>query len=68
NFEGGCYAKTIRLSQDGEPEIYQATQMFGTILENVVLDEKTRAVDYADGSITENTRASYPIHYIPNAG
>ena len=67
NFEGGCYAKTIRLSRDGEPEIYQATQMFGTILENVVLDQKTRTVDYADGSITENTRASYPIHYIPNA-
>ena len=67
NFEGGCYAKTIRLSRDGEPEIYQATQMFGTILENVVLDEDSREIDFEDGSITENTRASYPIHYIPNA-
>ncbi|RMH11556.1 MAG: phosphoenolpyruvate carboxykinase (ATP), partial [Gemmatimonadetes bacterium] len=67
NFEGGCYAKTIRLSADGEPEIYQATRMFGTILENVVLDEATREIDYDDGSITENTRASYPLHYIPNA-
>ena len=67
NFEGGCYAKTIRLSPEGEPEIYRATQMFGTILENVVLDEKTREIDFDDASITENTRASYPIHYIPNA-
>jgi phosphoenolpyruvate carboxykinase (ATP) len=67
NFEGGCYAKTIRLSPEGEPEIYRATQMFGTILENVVLDEGTREIDFDDGSITENTRASYPIHYIPNA-
>jgi phosphoenolpyruvate carboxykinase (ATP) len=67
NFEGGCYAKTIRLSPEGEPEIYQSTQMFGTILENVVLDEGTREIDFDDGSVTENTRASYPIHYIPNA-
>jgi len=67
NFEGGCYAKTIRLSPEGEPEIYRATQMFGTILENVVLDETTREIDFDDGSVTENTRASYPIHYIPNA-
>lgn len=67
NFEGGCYAKTIRLSPEGEPEIYRATQMFGTILENVVLDEETREINFDDGSITENTRASYPIHYIPNA-
>ncbi|MDH5590372.1 MAG: phosphoenolpyruvate carboxykinase (ATP) [Gemmatimonadota bacterium] len=67
NFEGGCYAKTIRLSPEGEPEIYRATQMFGTILENVVLDEDTREIDFDDGSVTENTRASYPIHYIPNA-
>ena len=67
NFEGGCYAKTIRLSPEGEPEIYRATQMFGTILENVVLDEATREINFDDGSITENTRASYPIHYIPNA-
>jgi phosphoenolpyruvate carboxykinase (ATP) len=67
NFEGGCYAKTIRLSPEGEPEIFQATQMFGTILENVVLDEATLEIDFDNGSITENTRASYPIHYIPNA-
>ena len=67
NFEGGCYAKTIRLSQESEPEIYRATQMFGTILENVVLNEDTREINFDDGSITENTRASYPIHYIPNA-
>jgi phosphoenolpyruvate carboxykinase (ATP) len=67
NFEGGCYAKTINLSPEGEPEIYRATRMFGTILENVVLDEHTREIDFADGSITENTRASYPIEYIPNA-
>jgi phosphoenolpyruvate carboxykinase (ATP) len=67
NFEGGCYAKTIHLSPAGEPEIFRATQMFGTILENVVLHENTRQIDFGDGSITENTRASYPIHYIPNA-
>jgi phosphoenolpyruvate carboxykinase (ATP) len=67
NFEGGCYAKTIHLSPMGEPEIFTATQMFGTILENVILDEDTREIDFGDGSITENTRASYPIHYIPNA-
>ena len=67
NFEGGCYAKTIRLSPKGEPEIYQATQMFGTILENVILDEQSREIDFDNGEITENTRASYPIHYIPNA-
>lgn len=67
NFEGGCYAKTIHLSPAGEPEIFRATQMFGTILENVVLHGGTRTIDFGDGSITENTRASYPIHYIPNA-
>jgi phosphoenolpyruvate carboxykinase (ATP) len=67
NFEGGCYAKTINLSPGGEPQIYQATQMFGTILENVVLDPETREIAFDDDSITENTRASYPIHYIPNA-
>jgi phosphoenolpyruvate carboxykinase (ATP) len=67
NFEGGCYAKVIRLSPDVEPEIYQATRMFGTVLENVVLDEATREVDYDSDRVTENTRASYPIEYIPNA-
>ena len=66
NFEGGCYAKTIRLSPEGEPDIYHATRMFGTILENVVLDDATRRIDYDSGAITENTRASYPIHFIRN--
>jgi phosphoenolpyruvate carboxykinase (ATP) len=67
NFEGGCYAKVIRLSAEGEPEIYATTRMFGTILENVVVDPDTRQVDLDDESITENTRGSYPISYIPNA-
>jgi phosphoenolpyruvate carboxykinase (ATP) len=67
NFEGGCYAKTIRLTPESEPEIYQATQMFGTILENVVLSDGTAEIDFDNASITENTRASYPIHYVPNA-
>ena len=67
NFEGGCYAKVIRLSSGSEPEIYRASRMFGTILENVVLDPTTGRVDFFDASITENTRASYPIHHIPNA-
>jgi phosphoenolpyruvate carboxykinase (ATP) len=66
NFEGGCYAKVIRLRPDTEPEIYRATQTFGTVLENVVLDPVTRAVDFDADRITENTRACYPIHYIPN--
>jgi phosphoenolpyruvate carboxykinase (ATP) len=66
NFEGGCYAKVINLSPEGEPDIYRTTQMFGTILENVVLDPVTRKVKFEDQSITENTRASYPLHYIPN--
>ncbi|MBI4541409.1 MAG: phosphoenolpyruvate carboxykinase (ATP) [Gemmatimonadetes bacterium] len=66
NFEGGCYAKVIRLSPTGEPEIYATTRRFGTILENVVVDPVTRAVDLDSQAITENTRASYPIDYIPN--
>ena len=66
NFEGGCYAKVIKLRPDTEPEIYAATRMFGTVLENCVLDPDTRTVDYDAQSITENTRACYPIHYIPN--
>jgi phosphoenolpyruvate carboxykinase (ATP) len=65
NFEGGCYAKVINLSAESEPDIFRTTQMFGTILENVVLDPLKR-VRFEDQSITENTRASYPIHYIPN--
>ncbi|HUF27599.1 MAG TPA: phosphoenolpyruvate carboxykinase (ATP) [Gemmatimonadaceae bacterium] len=66
NFEGGCYAKVINLSPEAEPDIFATTQMFGTILENVVLDPLTRRVKFDDRSITENTRASYPIHYIRN--
>ncbi|CTQ54545.1 Phosphoenolpyruvate carboxykinase [ATP] [Roseibium album] len=66
NFEGGCYAKTIKLSAEAEPEIYSTTQRFGTVLENVVLDDK-RVPDFDDGSKTENTRAAYPIHFISNA-
>ncbi|WP_273726229.1 phosphoenolpyruvate carboxykinase [Brucella gallinifaecis] len=66
NFEGGCYAKTIRLSAEAEPEIFATTQRFGTVLENVVLDEK-RQPDFNDGSLTENTRCAYPLDFIPNA-
>jgi phosphoenolpyruvate carboxykinase (ATP) len=66
NFEGGCYAKVINLSEDGEPDIYRTTQMFGTVLENVVLDPNSRKVDFVNDSLTENTRASYPLHYIRN--
>ncbi len=67
NFEGGCYAKVIRLSSSAEPEIYSTTQRFGTILENVVFDPVTRLIDLDDESITENTRASYPLDFIGNA-
>jgi len=66
NYEGGCYAKVINLSKEQEPDIFATTQMFGTILENVVLDPVTRQVRFADQSITENTRASYPLPYIRN--
>ena len=66
NFEGGCYAKTINLSEEGEPLIYATTKMPGTILENVVLDDD-REPDFDDVSLTQNTRCSYPISYIPNA-
>jgi phosphoenolpyruvate carboxykinase (ATP) len=66
NFEGGCYAKTIRLSEEAEPEIFATTRRFGTILENVVLDEN-RVPDFDDGSLTENTRCAYPLDFIPNA-
>jgi phosphoenolpyruvate carboxykinase (ATP) len=66
NFEGGCYAKVIRLSEENEPDIYETTRKFGTILENVAFDIDTRHVDLDDNSLTENTRAAYPISHIPN--
>ena len=66
NIEGGCYAKCLDLSEEKEPEIYRAIR-FGSILENVVFDEHSREVDYHDSSITENTRCSYPIEFIPHA-
>ena len=66
NFEGGCYAKTIRLTRDAEPEIFDASNSFATVLENVILDEN-RKPDFDDGNYTENTRSAYPLHYISNA-
>ncbi|HEX3559230.1 MAG TPA: phosphoenolpyruvate carboxykinase [Pyrinomonadaceae bacterium] len=66
NFEGGCYAKVIKLSPEAEPDIYRTTRMFGTIMENVVYDPQTRIPDLDDGSKTENTRAAYPLTSIPN--
>ena len=67
NFEGGCYAKMIRLSAEAEPEIFATTRRFGTVLENVAIDPVTRRLDLDDATLTENTRGAYPIHYIPNA-
>jgi phosphoenolpyruvate carboxykinase (ATP) len=67
NFEGGCYAKVIKLSAEAEPQIYTTTRRFGTILENVVMDPDNRTLDLDDASLTENTRASYPITFIDNA-
>jgi phosphoenolpyruvate carboxykinase (ATP) len=67
NFEGGCYAKVIKLSAEAEPQIYATTKRFGTILENVVIDAEKRCLDLDDASLTENTRASYPIDFIDNA-
>ena len=67
NFEGGCYAKMIRLSQEAEPEIYQTTKREGTILENVVLNEEPGEIDLDDDSLTENTRGAYPLTFIPNS-
>lgn len=66
NYEGGCYAKVIRLSKESEPYIYDTTQRFGTVLENVAMDVQTRILDLNDDSLTENTRAAYPIDFIPN--
>jgi phosphoenolpyruvate carboxykinase (ATP) len=67
NFEGGCYAKTIRLSREAEPEIWAATNRFGTVLENVILDPATRVPDFDDGRLTENTRSAYPLEFVSNA-
>lgn len=67
NFEGGCYAKVIKLSAEAEPQIYATTRRFGTILENVVVDPDTRVLDLNDQSLTENTRGSYPLAFIDNA-
>ncbi len=66
NFEGGCYAKMIRLSEEAEPEIYATTRRFGTVLENVVMDPQTRELDFDDNTLAENTRGAYPIEFIPN--
>jgi phosphoenolpyruvate carboxykinase (ATP) len=67
NFEGGCYAKMIRLSPEAEPEIFATTRRFGTVLENVVMDPETRMLDLDDATLAENSRGSYPIDFIPNA-
>ncbi|MGE3395279.1 MAG: phosphoenolpyruvate carboxykinase [Sphingomonas sp.] len=66
NFEGGCYAKMIRLSPEAEPEIFATTKRFGTVLENVVIDPETRELDLDDATLAENTRGAYPIDFIPN--
>ena len=67
NFEGGCYAKTINLSPEAEPEIHATTTKFGTIIENMVWDPETRELDFEDDSLTANMRCAYPLHYISNA-
>lgn len=67
NFEGGCYAKTINLSAEAEPEIYATTEKFGTVIENMVFDEDTKELDFEDDSLTANMRCAYPLHYISNA-
>ncbi|MEM7438112.1 MAG: phosphoenolpyruvate carboxykinase [Pseudomonadota bacterium] len=67
NFEGGCYAKTINLSAEAEPEIYATTEKFGTVIENMVYDPHTKELDFEDDSLTANMRCAYPLHYISNA-
>ena len=67
NFEGGCYAKCIKLSHEAEPQIWDATLRFGSVLENVVFDPETRKCDFDNDSKTENTRSAYPLDFIPNA-
>ncbi len=67
NFEGGCYAKMIKLDPKSEPEIYATTKRFGTVLENVMMNEETRELDFNDNTLAENSRGSYPIDFIPNA-
>ncbi len=67
NFEGGCYAKTINLSPEAEPEIFATTSKFGTVIENMVYDEETKKLDFEDDSLTANMRCAYPLHYISNA-
>lgn len=67
NFEGGCYAKALELSEESEPEIFETTRKFGTILENVAIDPDTRVLDLDDDSLTENTRSAYPITHMPSA-
>jgi len=67
NFEGGCYAKTIKLSADAEPEIFATTRRWGSVMENVVIDPETRIADFDDATLTENGRVAYPMSYIPNA-
>lgn len=67
NFEGGCYAKMIRLSEEAEPEIFATTKRFGTVLENVVMDPVSRTLDFDDARLAENSRGAYPIDFIPNA-
>jgi phosphoenolpyruvate carboxykinase (ATP) len=67
NFEGGCYAKTINLREEAEPEIFATTRNFGTVIENMVYDPETLELDFDDDSLTANTRCAYPMEQIPNA-
>ncbi|MEK6205670.1 MAG: phosphoenolpyruvate carboxykinase (ATP), partial [Amylibacter sp.] len=67
NFEGGCYAKTINLSEEAEPEIYGTTRKFATVIENMVYDDYTKELDFTDDSLSSNMRCAYPLHYISNA-